>query len=441
MKRLTLQIIVTSILVTMFAASAWAQPAFPASQITEFDVNGLKVLVKRRPGTPTVAAGLFFRGGVRNVTAENAGIESMMLSVAAEASKNFPRQRLRKETSSIGTVISAGSNYDFSALAMASTKQHFDRSWAIFTDIVVNPAFAAEDIERIREATLTGLRAQNDSPEGALETLNEKVVYTGHPYANSPMGTVATVSSLKAPDLAAYHKRLLETSRMLLVVVGDVDPTVFQRQVAASFGTLPRGSYAATPVKPLDISQPTIEVNQKAVQTNYVKGTFSAPSIADADYYAMRAAIALLQSNVFDEVRNKRNLSYAPDAEMDSHAANTASISVSSVNPNEAVRVMLAEIDKLRRGMIEEDDLKRMSAYFLTTHYLKLETNAAQVADLAQYEIFGGGWRRSQEFLDKIRSVKTAEVQAVATKYMRNLRFSVIGNPADIDRPVFLRQN
>ena len=64
-----------------------------AALVTEFDVNGLKVLIKRREGSLTVAAGLFIRGGVRNITAENAGIESLMLSTATEASTNFPRQR------------------------------------------------------------------------------------------------------------------------------------------------------------------------------------------------------------------------------------------------------------------------------------------------------------------------------------------------------------
>src|SRR4051794_27320659 len=66
-----------------------------AALVTEFDVNGLKVLVKKREGSATVAAGLFIRGGVENITAANAGVESLMLSVASEASANYPRDRMR----------------------------------------------------------------------------------------------------------------------------------------------------------------------------------------------------------------------------------------------------------------------------------------------------------------------------------------------------------
>src|SRR5918999_4661641 len=85
-----------------------------AALVTEFDVNGLKVLIKQRPGSLTVAGGLFLRGGSRNITAENAGVESLMLDVATEASVNFPRERLRAELSRMGTLMSASENYDYS---------------------------------------------------------------------------------------------------------------------------------------------------------------------------------------------------------------------------------------------------------------------------------------------------------------------------------------
>lgn len=410
-----------------------------AGAVTELDINGLKVIVKRRPGAPTVAAGLFFRGGTRNLTADKAGIENMTLAVAAEASKNYPRQRLRKETSRIGTVISAGSTYDYSVLSLACTKQNFDTSWNIFVDVAVNPTFAADDVERVRELIVTSLRAQNDSPEGQLDTTSNEKLFAGHPYSVDPNGTVATVTKFTAADLAAYHKQLTQTTRMLLVIVGDVVPAEIEKQIAASFGKLPRGSYKDIAMAKLKFDKPSLEVVPRAVQTDYVKGVFAAPSIREPDYYAMRTAITMLQSKVFEEVRTKRNLSYAPDAVLNNSFDNTAEISVTSVNPNLAVSVMLDEIDKLKQGAFEEDSIGQMSGFFLTTYYIGQETSAAQAASLAQYELIGGGWRNSLEFLDRLRRVTPAEVRAAANKYMKNIRFVVVGNTADVDRSIFLR--
>ena len=431
--------VVAAIAVSMLTP-VQAQTATAANAVVELDVNGMKVLIKRRPGTPTVAAGLFFRGGSRNLTAANAGIESFALTVAGEATKNFPRQKLRKEIARMGTNIVSGSNRDFSALSLACTKPNFETSWKIFVDVALNPTFAVEDVQRLRETRLTALRAVADSPESLLEDLNETAVYAGHPYANSPDGTVDTVAKFKAADLAAYHKSILETSRLLLVVVGDVEPQALQKEIEAAFGSLPRGSYKPEQAAPLVFAKGTLDITEKDIQTDYVKGTFAAPSLRDPDYYAMRTAITILQQNVFQEVRVRRNLSYAPDADLASMAANTGSISVSSVNPNEAVQAMLGEIQKLQRGEVDQESINQMSGFFLTTHYLKQETNAAQAGELAQYELNGGGWRNSLEFLDRIRKVKAADVQTVANKYMRNLRFTVVGDPKLVNGSYF-KQN
>lgn len=426
------------ILSFVFAGYAQTAANAPDKLISEFDVNGLKVIVKRRPSSPTVSVGLFTRGGVRNQTAQNAGIEGLMLSAATESSKNFPRELLRKELARTGSSIGSGVNYDFGVMSLASTRQHFDRSWQIFTDIVLNPAFTEQDIQLARERIVTGLRNQTVSPDSMLERLEEKVIYANHPYSTDPNGTVETVSSFKAEDLRAYHKNLLQTSRLLLVIVGDLDPQAIRRQITASFGKLPRGSYKDQPVPSIEFAAPTLDINERRLETNYVKGVFPAPSLSSPDYYAMRVAMTLLQSRVYSEVRTKRNLSYAPNAEMDNNAANTANIYVTANDANQAVSVMLREIEDMRKNEMDEDGFSGVAGYFLTTYYINQETNAAQVAELARYELIGGGWRNSLRFLDKINAVTAKDVQAAAQKYMKNVRFVVVGNPAAINRQIFV---
>ena len=432
-------LIITIGLGSFAAAGAQTTVANAANQISEFDVNGMKVLIKRRQGTPTVAAGLFFRGGVRNETTDNIGVEGFALSAATEGSKDYPRQKLRKATSRVGTGISSFSSYDYSGLSLASTKQNFDISWQIFVDVALNPTFAADDVKRLREQIITAMRSESDDPDSLLENSVEKVVYAGHPYANDPKGTIENIAKLSPADLAAYHRKLLETSRMLLVIVGDVDPDVLQKQITVAFGKLPRGSYKDAAMPAINFAAPTLDVTSKALPTDYVKGTFGAPSLRDPDYYAMQAAIAILQKQVFDEVRVKRNLSYAPEASMGSLSANTGSIYVTSVDPNQSVMIMLSEIQKLKQEPVGADRTGEIAGDFLTTYYTKQETNAAQAGELARYELIGGGWRNSLEFLTHIRKIQPAEIQAVANKYMKNIRFVVVGNPADVNRSIFLR--
>ena len=429
-----------------FTSFAFAQTSRPsiaeqANLVTEFDVNGLKVLVKRRPNAPTVAAGLFIRGGARNITDKNAGIENLMLSVATEGSKKFARETLRRELSRTGSGIGASVSNDYSAVSLASTRQNFDRSWEIFTDLILNPAFTAQDVDRARAQISTGLREQETSNDNFLQILQDRSIYANHPYANDVNGTIDNINRFSAKELSDYHKKILETSRLLLVVVGDIDPKDVQTRVAATLGKLPRGDYKETVYPALDFSKPTLDVTSRALPTNYVQGVFNAPSLNSPDYYAMRVAVTILQSRIYDEVRTKRQLSYAPNAELGAFSSNTANIYVTAVDANQAVRVMLDEIKNLKSQQIRDESIDGISGHFLTLHYIGQETNAAQAGELAKYELIGGGWRSSFGFLDKIREVTPSEVQAAAQKYMKNIRFIVIGNPTAINKQIFLQNN
>ncbi|HEV2837609.1 MAG TPA: insulinase family protein, partial [Pyrinomonadaceae bacterium] len=213
-----------------------------AALVSEFDVNGLKVLLKRREGSLTVAAGLFVRGGSANINAQNAGIESLMLSVATEASANFPRAKMRSELSRMGTVIGSSSNNDYSVLSLACTRMYFDRSWQIFTDVALRPSFTNEDVSLVQKRMVVSLSDDTDNPDVYLQKLQERVAYAGHPYLNSTSGTPETVAKLTPQDLRGYHTQVMATSRLLLVIVGDLNPNDIRTLVADSLGKLPRGS-------------------------------------------------------------------------------------------------------------------------------------------------------------------------------------------------------
>ncbi|MEP6924398.1 MAG: pitrilysin family protein [Pyrinomonadaceae bacterium] len=432
--------------VLLFAAPSFAQQTnvgdlkAQAALVSEFDVNGLKVLVKRRINSPTVAVGLFLRGGARNLTPATAGIESFMLSVATEASKNHPREILRRELAGTGAIINSGANYDYSAISLTTPRADFDRTWSIFTDIALNPSFAPQDVERIRQQTLTGLRQQNSDPDSSLAELQQKVVFAGHPYANDPSGTLANISKFKPEDLRSFHKEAMQTSRLLLVIVGDLDADALKLKIASAFSQLPRGNYQEKAVPALNFDKPSVEVTTRSLPTNYVQGTYAAPSPSDPDFYAMRIATSILTSLVFEEVRNARNLSYAPSASLDNRAVNTGGIYVTAVDANQAVDVMLDQIKLMQNNLLREQAVKSVGELFLTTYYLGQETNAAQAADLATNELVGGGWRKSFEFLDKIRAVTPSDVERVSQKYMRNIKFVVLGNPDYVNRDIFTKQ-
>ena len=406
--------------------------------VDEFEVNGLKVLLKRRPGSQTVVAALFMRGGSRNINEKNAGVEALMLDVATEASSNYPRERFRREISSTGTQISSGINYDYSALTLGTTRRFFDRSWNLFVDSALRPSFALDDFQRVKNRMIVSVSDDEDTPDSFIELLQSHVIYAGHPYLNDPRGTAESLRALTIDDVKKFHQDMMQTSRLLLVVVGDIDQQMLRAKVDAAFGKLPKGNYQPPPIAQLSFAEPTVAITPREIPTNYVQGIFTAPQMTSPDIYAMRIASSILQTRVFVEVRVRRNLSYAPDAFLRTQGASIGGISVTAVDANQAVKVMLEEITKLQQQPVSQDELKGTVQQFLTRYYMGQETNAAQAGELAQYELVGANWRNSFEVIDKLRSVTPEDVQRVSQKYMRNIQFIVLGNPKSIDRAVFL---
>ncbi|QQS46965.1 MAG: insulinase family protein [Acidobacteriota bacterium] len=416
-----------------------AVPEQDASTSGFVTANGLRTIHRQVLGNDVVAVQIYFRGGTRNISEKNAGIETLLFEVAQQGTRNFSKGQINRELASMGTVLDSAGGYDYSVIAMRCVRQNFDRSWQILSDIVLNPVFDEKEVALARDQIVNGLRQQNDSPDSYVALLSNKLLFKSHPYFNSPAGTVESMSALTAVDLKAHHTKILSTGRMLVVVVGHVAPADVRRKVESSFGKLAKGEYRSETMPAFaESNRPEFEIVEKPVATNYIRGTFAAPPLNHPDYPAFSVTMNILQQLFFQEVRVKRNLSYGADATLLSNDANSAYISVTTPKPNETLRVMFDQIDFLQRQIILERPLKAIVSGFLTQYYTKLETNDAQAARLAEYELLGGGWNRLQTWISEVDRVTPEDIQRVSRTYLKNFHFAAIGDPRLFDRDLFV---
>jgi zinc protease len=401
--------------------------------------NGLKVIHRRVQGNEVVAVQIYFRGGSRNITEKNAGIETLLFEVAQQGTKSFSKSQINRELARLGTVVDAAGSYDYSVIAMKCVRQNFDRSWQLLSDIVLNPLFDEKEVALVKDQIVNGLRQENDVPESQVAKISTNLLYKSHPYINSPDGTIESVRSLTAADLKTHHAKLLQTSRMTVVVVGNLTLDEIKQKVEASFGKLTKGDYeTAAPPLFANAANSEFQIVEKGVATNYIRGTFAAPPLNHPDYPAFYVAVNILGQLFFQEVRVKRNLTYTADATLLSNGANSGFVVVTTPKPNETIRVMFDQIDFLQRNVLREEGLRSLIGGMLTSYYSKLETNDAQAGRLAEYELLGGGWRRLQAWIDDLSKVKPEDVQRVSNAYLKNFHFAAIGNAAQFDRDLFV---
>ena len=423
----------------LLAIALLASPA-RAGNVEEFTVNGLQVLLKKNSANEVVVAQLYIRGGVLNLTPEMAGIEPLLFDAARQGTAKYSKEKINAELARMGTQIGNDVTRDYSVIQMRCVKTYFDLSWDIFSEVILNPRLDSPEVELSREQLLNALRQRRDNPDAYLELLGETQFYRDHPYALDPLGSEASVSKITIAQMRQYLQDNLLTSKLLLVVVGNIDKAELQNKVAGAFGQLPMGNYKPQPPRPVQHERARVYTEAQQLPTNYIIGYFAAPGLRDKDYYAMRTAVAILNDRIFEEVRTKRNLSYAPSAELEDLFANYGKLYVTTVSPDTTIKVMLAEMRRVQNRLLHAGALGGRINLANTSYYLENETNLAQATFLARFELSGAGWKASEKFVKNRTKVTPEQIMEAALRYMNNIQFVVIGDPALINEKVFTSQ-
>jgi zinc protease len=314
-----------------------------------------------------------------------------------------------------------------------SSAEVFDSTWAIFADRVVHPTLAKSEISVVKAQYLSGIRQRRDDPDALADVLADSITFVGHPYAVSVGGNEKSIQAIDSAALRDYQRTQFVTSRMLLVVVGNIDRAHIERLVNKSIGQLPRGNYSWTAPPRVPESQTAVVIARRQLPTNYILGYYSGPLAKGEDYQALRVATSVLTGRMFAEIRTRQNLTYDVHAPFVDRAATVGGLYVTTASPDTALKLMRAAIVDLQQGMLDPAGLKQLEEQFITEYFLDNETNAAQADFLARSQLYGGDYREADRFVDELKSVTPEAVQRVARKYMKGFRFAYIGDPAKLN--------
>ncbi|HUQ99505.1 MAG TPA: pitrilysin family protein [Gemmatimonadaceae bacterium] len=399
---------------------------------TSFDVGGVHVILRKNDANNVVAANLYLLGGVRQVTAANAGIEPILLEVSERGTQKYPKNALRRAMARLGSEIVVAPSADWTLFGIRSSTEVFDSTWAIFADRLMRPTLASAEVNVVKTQYLSGIRQRRDDPDELASYLADSITFTGHPYSISSVGNEKSILGVDSAALRNYHRSQFVTSRMLLVVVGNVDRAHLEQLVSQTIGQLPRGNYAWSSPPRVPELPTSLVVERRQLPTNYILGYYSGPLASGADYQALRVATSVLTGRMFAEIRTRRNLTYDVHAPFVDRAATVGGLYVSTVSPDTTMKLMRAAINDLQQGSLDPEGLKQLEEQFITEYFLDNETNAAQADFLARSQLYEGDYREAEHFVDQLKNVTPEAVQRVARKYMKNFRFAYVGDPSKL---------
>ena len=411
------------------------------SDSNKFNVGGLTVILKAIPESDIVSVGFYLNGGSSYLSPQQAGLERLVLSVSRKGTENIDKETLQGHLEAMGSEIYISAGTDYSSLKLKCLADKFPDSWNIFQDIILYPLLDSTEIELERATQLAIIRSEKDQPMDYLNKLAREFYFKGHPYALSSIGLERTVKEFSRIDLVKYHENNFTKSRGLLVVVGGTTKKEILNLAQKLVKELPRGKkYKENlPDKWVKTASSMLTIESKSpMPTNYLIGAANAPNLLSPDYYAFQLAIQKLNTRVFEEVRTKRNLSYAPHAGYKKGRISVNYLFVTTTQPDSVIGIMFNELDQLKENLITTKELKELQMMNLTKYYLDGETVGDQEAILADYELRGPGYKNAADFMENIKAVTVDDIQRVSRTYLDNYQFTFLGDPSQVNDEVFL---
>ncbi len=400
--------------------------------------NGLKVFVVQNSKLPRVSVNLTLDIDPI-VEGEKAGYTSMAGSLMSEGTKTKSKDVLDEEIDFLGADLSTSAT----SASVRALSSNFSKAFALMADVVLNPLFSAEELEKIRKRTISGLESQKDDASAISARVTSKLLYgSKHPYGE--FETEKTVAKITLDDVKKYYQTYWKPNVAYLVFVGDITVANAQKLTTQYFskwqkGNVPKFNYAA----PKPIAKTMIAIVDRPASVQSVI-TLTAPiQLTPGSPDAIPASVMnniLGESGtarLFDNLREKHGFTYGAYSHIKTDkliGSFSADASVRNEKTDSSIQEFLNEFKKIRKEPVTAEEISTVKNYLNGGFARSLEspaTIARFALNIARYNLPKDYY---QNYLTNLASVNIGMVQQMANRYVtpNNLYIIIVGNAKEI---------
>lgn len=391
--------------------------------------NGLVVLIAADKAAPIVAIRALWSGGSRLEDTTTAGATALLARVLPRGCGDRDAAATDAAVAEHGGVLAGTAGRNGFGLHAEWPASAWAAGLELVADCVLAPRLDAGEIAAARADQLAQLDAVDADPGRIAAQLFSQALYRDHPYALDPLGTPDSLANLTADDLIALYRDRYPVSRLVLTVVGDVDPDAVVAAVERRFAAAARPRRLAAAIDaPVVDGRPATErevyLYRDGTEAEIVIG-FPATRITGADRHAVAVLAAILDGpagRLFAALRDRDGLVYrigvhAVDGVDTGYLAITTTCA--PADADRVVAAVRAELAALADDGATADELDRARAQLTGAHARAAERRADVAHGLAFAEAHGAGWQAYVRYPDAIAGVTAADVAAAARRYLR----------------------
>ena len=408
--------------------------------------NGLRVILREVRERPLVGVWMWYRVGGRNELPGTTGVSHWVEHMLFKGGKRFGKGEITKEISRRGGALNAFTWIDCTAYFETLPSSEIDLALAIESDRLYDTRIEPDEAEAERTVVISEREGSENFAEFWLREEVQAVAWREHPYRLGVIGPKSDLRAMTREDLYRHYKRYYMTNNASLIMVGDFETPKLLEKIRAAFDVLPPGEAPSA----LGIEeQPQTGERRVTVHrpgpTHYVLLAYHAPEASHPDAAAMVVLSSVLGGAsspiAWGGARGLGRSSRLYRALIDGELASSVSCSFdltldpylfavdatlrSGVEPARAETAIIAELERVQREAIPEDELSRTKRQLHAQVVYSLEGVTNQGFALGFMDLVARDAAAWQTFPEALQAVTADDVQRVATKYLQERQRTV----------------
>jgi len=386
--------------------------------------NRLRVITVPMEGISSATVLVLVGAGSRYESKNKAGLSHFLEHMIFKGTQKRPTAfEISSLVDSVGAENNAYTSKDQTGFYIKVDQKHLELAFDVLSDTLLNSLFKTEEIDRERGTIIEEINMYEDTPRFKIDDVFYELLYDQTPLGWSVAGYKETVANIKRKDFLDYTQRFYHGQNMVLAVAGRVNSQDVQTLAEKYFGAFSRGERLLPQKIVLAQNQPRVKLFQKKTDQAHLYLGFPAFSFSDPDRYVLNVLHAILgggmSSRLFIEVRERRGLAYYVHTNVDLFEDTGVFNVAAGLNLNkidEAVKIVLAELEKIKAGEIKESELARAKEFLQGRMTLSLESSRAMADWYAERELLQGKIETPPEFFKQVEKVTLQDLQRVAKR-------------------------
>jgi zinc protease len=412
--------------------------------------NGLRVIVIEHHETPLVVAQLMIKSGGEVDPPDLSGVADMTASLLTKGTKTRTATQIAEEVELLGGQLNSGAGWDASRATVNVLASKTPQAMAILADVVRNPVFKEEEIERLRQQYQDSLSVGMNSPGQLASWVAARIVFGADVYGHPISGTPESLARIKRDDIVAIHDKYYRPDNAVLIIGGDIKAAEAFQIAERTFGDWAKPS--AKPVIPWSHSDFGYATKGQRVVVVDMPGAgqaavlFARLGIArtDPEYYTGLVANSVLtgySGRLNEEIRIKRGLSYGAGSSLQVRRAVgpfVASAQTKNQSGADVASLLVQELTRLSNEPVAESELTPRKATLIGGFGRSLETTEGLVGQIASLALYGLKLDEINNYIASVQAVTAPQIQkfAGARLGVKDADIVIVGDAKDFIEPL-----